>query len=213
MRFTALALLVLVACGGGGDEPPDAGPPDPDASPCASNELCLSLAPIDGVTALPPGRLAVAWIVIGGDTGGDQAQIAFDAAWTAAPLTRVALPQLAAPDASFVHPFECATGPINAAIGVAAVLDDPDDSGDITAVELLTALQVRGLYGIAQAIVLDAPAGCSTPSPELPAGILAGRHAYAGNEDTAFTPADGVPAPLTTCSPGTPACQDLEGPI
>src|SRR5262245_46571462 len=208
----ALALPVLVACGGGHDEPPDAAQ-QPDASPCAATELCLSLAPIDGVTALPPGRLAVAWIVIGGDGADDQAQIAFDVPWTAAPLTRVGLPQLAAPDLAFVHPMTCGAGPIDFAIAVAGVFDDPDDSGDLTGAEFLAAVQLGLIYGIAQGIVLDAPAGCSTPTEELPAGILPGRHAYGGNEDTAFTPADGVPIPLTTCAPGTAACQGLDGPI
>ena len=215
MRLSPLVLL-LGACGGGGDSPDaGAGTPDAppiDASPCASTELCLAHEPIDGVTDVPPGRLVVAWFVIGGDAG-DSYQIALDQPWAAAPLTHIALADLAAPDGSFYVSMPCGSTPADAAIAVAALIDDPDDSGDISVSELRVAGEAGWIYGIAQGIVLESPLGCATPTDELPSGILVGRHAYAGNEHTAFTPTGGAPVPFTTCAPMSPACGDLEGPI
>jgi hypothetical protein len=120
--------------------------PGPDANPtCPAGQLCLQITPIDAVTALPPGRLAVAWQ---GQAG--EIEVAYDVAWPAAPVTVIDLTQITPPTAPFqtTAPSPC-TG-VQFAAAVTVVSTDPDGSGSITATEIQQGINDGTIYGVHQ---------------------------------------------------------------
>lgn len=172
--------------------------------------------PLDAATDLPAGRIAFAWFGYDGDTGSPVAEVAYDVAWPAPSVTPITLADLAPPSADrYEVGFECGGTMIGpAALGWFVVSSDPDGDGSVSESEFLDFMDSAfptTSYGIAQALILDSPVGCESATA-VPGGILAGRHIYRANEDATYTLADGMEITLTTCAPGTAACEQLDRP-
>jgi hypothetical protein len=191
---------------------PDSRPADtfmPDAfvpTTCPVGQVCLKMVPIDGVTTLPAGRLAIAWVVENSQT----AEVALDVPWTPAPVTMVDLSQVALPTASFrtAFPGTCAT---TFAPALAVLSTDPDHSNSITSAEIMAGFNDHTVYGLHQEIVAWFEATCPADPPNFPEGFTAGIHVY--TEASPVHHLDGKVTDMQTCAPTTMACENLNNPL
>lgn len=190
----------------------DAPPADaamPDAAPtCPEGQLCMQMMPIDGVTNLPAGRLAIAWL---SEEGPNTLEIAYDVPWTAAPVTMVDLTQITPPTAAFQQPvpLECEGALFAGALAVLST--DPDGDGAISAEEILNGEADFTVYGIHQEVVAWFNMACPAELPDFPEGFLEGIHVYSA--DTPVQHLDGTVTMLQTCQPGTAICDNLSDPF
>jgi hypothetical protein len=208
MRGRLLAFVVLGACSGG-PLAPDAGsdllPWDADPR-CADDLLCMQIAPIDGVTTLPPGRLVVAWLPF---TPGPY-QIVVDRPWDASPITQVALADVPPPDADHLTTGPC--GPSETfSYAQVVVSTDPNGDGVVTSDEIIAGYDSGDTYGIFQEVLTYSRPGCSPKPPDFPDGVRGGVHVLTAAKP--YQRIDGVVKDLETCVPNTAACNSLTNPL
>lgn len=231
MRIFTTAFLTIVAGCSNPQATPDAGitsdatshdgHPAADAAvdvavdggvSCPANELCFLLSPVDGVTNLPAGRLAIAWVAEGSDpSSAPQIEVAYDQPWVAASITKIEISDIAAPSAGMQTAGAVPNCTSAFAPSIAVLSTDPDASGSISSDEILNGTTNHSTYGIHQQIVAWFSDPCAADPPDFPEGFAKGIHVY--TNDTPVHLLDGTATALQTCLPGTAACSSLNDPF
>ena len=189
------------------DAPATVDAPIDSGVPCPSGRLCFQLAPIDGVTNLPAGRIAIAWIAEGNPP---QVEVAYDQPWTAAAITTIDVAQIAAPSAGMLSTGvpSCAS---SFAPSMLVLSTDPDASGSISVDEILNGQTGNSTYGIHQQMVAWFSEACAVDPPDFPDGFAKGIHVYTADNPVHLL--DGAATELQTCQPGSAACANLNDPF
>ncbi len=179
----------------------------PDANlTCPAGQLCLQMMPVDGVTTLPAGRLAIAWL----DETGTTIEVAYDRPWTPASLTIVDLSQIALPTAAVQRAAAFCNNAMFAP-GFALLSTDPDGSGSISAAEIQNGRADHTMYGVHREMVAWMAMGCPANLPDFPEGFMAGVHVY--TEASPVHQLDGMITQMETCQPLTVGCDNLMNPL
>jgi hypothetical protein len=189
---------------------PDAAITAPDAAitvPCPPGQFCFQLAPVDGVTNLPAGRLAIAWFA--DDAGQSKIEVAYDQPWVPASITKIDITQIMAPSAA-VQATGIPSCTSSYAASIAVLSTDPDASGSISAAEILNGQTSNTTYGVHQQMIAWFSDACDPLPPDFPEGFAKGIHVYSA--DTPVHRLDGIATSLQTCEPGTSACANLQYP-
>lgn len=190
------------------DVAPDATLPPDAAIPCPAGQVCLARTPIDGVTSLPAGRLAIAWLSTTSQT--PTFEVASDQPWVNAPITMVELAQIAVPSAAVQFSgIPSCTSKMGA--GIAVLSTDPDGNGAISGEEIANGRSDHSIYGVHKQVIAWFSDACAPNPPDFPEGFEAGIHVYTA--DTPVHRLDGTATELDTCQPGSSACDQLDGPF
>jgi hypothetical protein len=205
-----LLLCTVAACGGNDSGNVDASVArdssvDADTR-CDGGGLCFELAPVDGVTQLPPGRIGIAWLA---RQSGGEPEIALGEPWSESSITQIELSKISAPDETHRWNGPCGSSVLFAS-AIVVLSTDPDGSGMLSGVEIIDGLGTGDSYGILQDIITWTSNDCP-PTSTFPQGIPAGVHVF-----SATTPAhrhDGVLVEMQTCRPRSGDCDRLHDPF
>ena len=190
------------------DAPSTGDAPIDGSVPCPQGQLCFQLTPVDGVTNLPSGRLAIAWVSEATST--PIVEVAYDQPWVPAPITMIDIAHIATPSAS-VQTNGIASCASSYAASLAVLSTDPDGSGSISSDEILNGIHDHSVYGIHQEMVAWFSDACAADPPSYPDGFAKGIHVYSSGRPVHRL--DGTATAFETCQPGSAACSNLNSPF